>query len=65
MDSGSNKALKVNPQLISSIVVTEGHADKIIFPSKENYFVYVKNRDEPPALVHKLGSVITKESKHD
>ena len=65
MGIGDNETLKFNPQEILAIFITEGHIDKSICPSKEIFFVYVKNVDDLQVLMWKLGSVITDESKHE
>lgn len=65
MDTRGNKALKSKPQEILAIVITKGHADKNICPSKENSFTYVKNRYDLPVLMLQLGLVVTKKNKYD
>ena len=65
MNAGGNEGPKFKPQEILEIVITKGHTDKIICPSKENLFTYVKNRDQLRVLVRKLDSVFTEESKNE
>ena len=65
LGAGSNEVLKSKLQVILEIVVTKFHAHNILFPSKDNYFACVEDRDELPVFVCALGLVVTEENDHE
>ena len=50
MDVDGDVTLNFKPQAILVIVITEGYADKIACPSKDNYFAYITDRCNLPVI---------------
>ena len=59
MEVNSDKDLSLKAQVILAIIITEGHADNIIFLSKSKCFAFVRHRDKLQVIVRKLGTVVT------